>query len=314
MIAKTEVTVVMPGMAAIVSQAINNDAIPTYLSKLLAKARLTPMTGGLNRCLFNHFNQDPLLGTDLPMASLESHPSSDISIKVDPCYIHADRASLLLFSQGLTLTEQESHELIAEIQPLLDEIGVLKGQSAQSWSLHLSTPSLISFSALDEVEGKAVESYLPSGQDKRQWHRLWNEIQMQLYNADVNVRRIANKQLPINSVWFWGQGEFTPRYNHWTTIWGQSDILARLVDATSHQATYLPAGIPTTFSKGRHLGVLATLNTEADWQAQLDGLDKTIFEPLWTQLSTMAISKLILQVPEFGEYHLTPLRRWQFWS
>jgi hypothetical protein len=35
--AKTELTVVMPGMAAILSQEINRNKIPTYLKKLISK-------------------------------------------------------------------------------------------------------------------------------------------------------------------------------------------------------------------------------------------------------------------------------------
>ncbi len=313
MTAKTEVTLVMPGMAAIVGQAINQDAIPSSLSKLLGKAKLTPLEQGLSRCLFNHFSQQPQIGTDLPMAALESQQGAALSLKVDPCYIHADRDRLLLFSQDLALTEQESVELIAEVQPLLEEVGILKQHAVKSWTLQLSQPSNIDFSALDDVEGKAVETYLPSGQDKRQWHRLWNEIQMQLYNADVNARRIANKQLPINSVWFWGQGDFTPKGHHWATIWGQSPLLTKLVEASGHQAVHLLEDRLSSFTKGRHLGLLTPLNTEADWQTQLQVLDKTVFEPLWQQLSTNRINQLTLQIPEFGQYHLTPLRRWQFW-
>jgi len=314
MTAKTEVTIIMPGTAAIVSQEINKDALPHYLAKLLGKAKLTPMETGLSSCLFSHFNQSSSLGADLPMVALESEGTSRPTIKIDPCYIHADRDRLLLFSKGLAVSEEESLELISEIAPLLEDIGKIVWQSAESWSLQLSAPTDIQFSALDQVEGKSVDKHLPTGPDKQQWRRLWNEIQMQLYNADVNARRIANKKLPINSVWFWGQGEFTPIQNKWTSVWGQSLLLKQLVDKSGHQAAYQPIDSLPSLSKGQHLGVLTTLDTESDWQSQLQLLDKTVFEPLWKQLSTIKINKLILQVPEFGEYHLTPLRRWQFWS
>jgi len=318
MMTKTEVTVVMPGMAAIVAQTINRDAIPHYLTKLINKSRLTATETGLSRCLFNHFSQTPLTGADLPIADIASEHKEEqgFVIKADPCYLHPDRDRLLLFSKGLGLTVQEGVELIEEIQPLLDDLGLISQQSAESWTLTLAQQPSIDFSALDEVEGKAVESYLPSGQDRRQWLRLWNEIQMQLYNADVNTRRIANKQLPINSLWFWGQGGFNPMRNNWTSIKGQSTLLAQLVDKTGHGGQYMAndtiAPLPRG-SKGRHLCLLEALNTEADWQTQLQSLDETVFEPLWRQLSRGTISKLVLQVPEFGEYHLTPLSRWQFW-
>lgn len=315
--AKTEVTVIMPGMAAIVAQAINRDAIPPYLTKLIDKSLLIPKETGLSRCVFNHFSQTPLVSSDLPMVDITSgqkpEPAQGFTIKADPCYLHPDRDRLLLFSKGLDLTEQESVELITEIQPLLDDLGVLRLQSADSWTLRLAQQPNIDFSALDEVEGKTVESNLPSGEDRRQWLTLWNEIQMQLYNADVNTRRVDNKQLPINSLWFWGQGSFEPMQYNWTSITGQSPLLAQLVDKTGHGSQHQPSVIRPEFSKGRHLCLLEGLNTELDWQTQLQDLDKNVFEPLWRQLSKMAISKLVLQVPEYGEYHLTPLSRWRFW-
>ena len=40
------------------------------------------------------------------------------------------------------------------------------------------------------------------------WHRLINEIQMCLYNADINRIRQQQKLFPINTIWFSGGGQF----------------------------------------------------------------------------------------------------------
>ena len=312
--AKIEVTVVMPGLAAIVSQAINREVIPFYMSKIIMKANFMPYETGLSRCLFNHFSEEPLTGTDLPIADLATARGQEFVIKADPCYLHPDRDRLLLFSKSLDLTEKESAELIKEIQPLLDDLGLMSQQSHKSWTLNLPVKPNIDFYALDEVEGKGVEAYLPSGQDRQQWIRLWNEIQMQLYNSEVNTRRMANNQLPINSIWFWGQGgEFSPMTTSWSSISGQSPLLTKLVERTGHEASYNSSSNSLQFSKGRHLLLLKEVNTELDWQRQLQIMDTKVFEPLWQQISKMAINKLILQVPGFGEYHQTPIRCWQFW-
>ena len=229
--------------------------------------------------------------------------------------MHPDRDRLLLFSKNLDLTEKESAELIKDIKPLLDELGLISQQSHESWILKLSVKPNINFYALDEVEGKGVEAYLPSGQDRQQWLRLWNEIQMQLYNSEVNRRRTALNQLPINSVWFWGQGgEYKPVNNSWSSISGQSALLKQLAVRSGHEPLYNSNSDLQQFSKGRHLLLLREIDTELDWQKQLQIMDTKIFEPLWQQLSKMAISKLILQVPDFGEYHLTPISCWRFWQ
>ena len=312
--AKTEVTIVIPGLAAIVSQAINRDAIPFYLSKIIRKANYLPNEMGLSRCLFNNFSEKPLVGTDLPIADLIATRGQELLLHADPCYLHPDRDRLLLFSKGLDLTKKESTELIKGIEPLLHELGSISEQSHESWILKLLAKPSVNFYALDEVEGKDVGAYLPSGQDGQQWICLWNEIQMQLYNSEVNTRRMANNQLPINSIWFWGQGgEFSPMTTSWSSISGQSALLTKLVERTGHEASYNSSSNSLQFSKGRHLLLLKEVNTELDWQRQLQIMDTKVFEPLWQQISKMAINKLILQVPGFGEYHQTPIRCWQFW-
>ena len=312
--AKIDVTVIMPGLAAIVSQAINREVIPFYMSKIIMKANFMPYETGLSRCLFNHFSEEPLTGSDLPIADLATARRQEFVIKADPCYLHPDRDRLLLFSKSLDLTEKESAELIKEIQPLLDELGLISQQSHESWTLNLSVKPNIDFYAIDEVDGKGVEAYLPSGQDRQQWLRLWNEIQMQLYNSELNTGRIENNQLPINSVWFWGQGgDFKPINNYWSSITGQSALLRQLATRTGHEAEYNSGSALQQFSKGRHLLLLREVNTELDWQRQLQIMDIKVFKPLWQKLSKMAIDKLILQVPGFGEYRQTPIRCWQFW-
>ncbi len=312
--AKTELTIVMPGMAAILSQDINRSTIPPYLAKLISKATQIEQPIGLSRHLFNHFSDSPLTGSDLPICDLSPipKPTQAITIKADPCYLHADRDRLLLFAKGITLTEQESAELIGEIEPLLSELGELKLINPNSWQLELKQMPDIQFSALEEVEGKGVDAYLPVGEDRRQWLTLWNEIQMQLYNADLNQHRMASQQVPVNSVWFWGMGNFVPTQTTWASVSGNAELLAKLA-ATNPSARY--QNEPTkSWSNGKHLWLLDEIDTESDWQATLQDLDKMVFEPLWQQLSKVAIDKVILQVPQFAEYHITPLSRWRFWK
>ena len=307
--AKTELTIVMPGMAAILSQEINRNTIPPYLTKLISKATKVEMVEGVSRSLFNHFSESPLTSSDLPICDVV--PTKGVIIKADPCYLHADRDRLLLFAKGITLTEQESRELIGEIQPLLSEIGELKLINASSWQLELNHVPDIQFSALEEVECKGVDAYLPVGKDRRQWLSLWNEVQMQLYNADLNQHRMASQQLPINSVWFWGMGNFVPTQSVWNTVSGQSELLTQLV-GTNPSANYRVEP-PEAWPNGKNLWLLKEVDTESDWQATLQDLDRTVFGPLWQQLSKVAIDKVILQIPQFAEYHITPYSRWRFW-
>lgn len=308
--ANIELTLILPGLASILSQDINRAIIPTYFTKLIGKAMRIEHPIGLSRSLFNHFSDKPLTGSDLPVCDL-SNPKG-MMIKADPCYLYADRDRLLLFAKSIKLTEQESAELIDEIQPLLSDIGTLKQLTPESWALELKQKPDIQLSALAEVEGRGVEGFLPVGKDRKKWVSLWNEIQMQLYNSDLNQHRIASQQMPINSLWFWGMGSFLSTNKRWATISGQSTLLSQL--ATINHADYYQITPPAKWSVGQNLWLLDEVDIESDWQGGLDKWDKTIFEPIWQQLSKASIDKVILQIPDYAEYHITPFRRWRFWT
>jgi len=231
-------------------------------------------------------------------------------VRADPCYLHADRDKLLLFSKGLELSNDEAEELVQEVQPLLTDLGAgLTRQSNTEWLLNLTHPADITFSAIEEVEGQAVDSFLPSGKERGKWLRLWNEIQMQLYNAEINQRRLAQNKLPINSLWFWGAGEFEPNSSVWTSVRGDSVLLEQLTGASNT----VKLEVDKQFSVGKHLWLVDPLDTESDWQKQLSLYEITIFKPILKQLSLGQIKHLTIEIPQLGSYKTTSLDYWKFW-
>lgn len=313
---KNELTIVLPGLARIVGQQINAGSIPATLAKMIKRAQFTEAPVGLARLLFNHFSQTPHTGNDLPAVSLMSRKQH--IIKADPCYLHPDRDRLLLFADDLDITTDESTALIAEIQPLLEEFGgTLEAVNSDSWLLTLTDMPALSFTALPEVKGKGVDSNLPQGADQRPWLRLWNEIQMQLYDADINKQRVSAGKLPINSVWFWGAGTFTPKKNDWLLVQGNGLLLEQLTQQSAiklnHNLDWSDSSLLSS-QRGKHLWVLDELDLESDWLQQLQQFDDSSLEGLWKQLKNTTISKITLQIPEYGHYHLTSLDTWKFWK
>lgn len=310
---KNELTIILPGLARIVGQQINADSIPPSLSIMIKKARFQADSVGLARLLFNHFSQSPITDSDLPIASLID-PKQQF-IKADPCYVHPDRDRLLLFADNLDITREESTALIAEIQPLLEAFnGELQALHPESWQLSLAKMPIVSFTALPEVNGKGVDTNLPQGDDQLSWIRLWNEIQMQLYDAKVNQQRISAGKLPINSVWFWGAGQFTAKKNDWLDVQGNGDILKHLTERSGIQLNQNEDWSRISSNVGKHLWVLDELDLEADWSHQLQQFDEKSLKKLWQQLKQARISAITLQIPEHGQYHLTTLDAWKFWK
>lgn len=302
---KRALTIVLPGLANIVQQQINANILPPSLKKILAKAQFTADSSNLSRLLFNLFSEAPIEGSDLPYTQLLN--TIEPVLCATPSYLYPDRDRLLLFANQQPLTEQESNELINELQALFKEFNAtLIHHESAGFLLKLKTLPKVQFSALADVDGQSVTQYLPEGDEQSNWIRLWNEIQMQLYDSTFNQQREAAGKVPINSLWFWGQGELTIKGDYWQSVQGEHAILLSLAQAAS-----VPQA--NTVTTGRHLQVLNELDLEADWQQQLEQWEHSILKPALQQCRQAKIRQLTLIIPNYGKYVLTPLNSWKFW-
>lgn len=306
--AKTTLTLVLPGLASILQQKINANVLPKTLKTIIKKSWFEADDLNLTRLLFNYFSEAPIDATDLPYAQLLNQKTPVLC--ATPCYLHADRDQLLLFANAELLTQQESCNLINELQQLFDEFDakLIQHQSGELL-LQLNTLPNLTLCALADVNGKAVTNYLPEGEDKIKWVRLWSEIQMKLYNSSFNQQRESAGKIPINSLWFWGAGKFTAKQNQWQSVQGDHLLLRQLA-----QAVALPLhDISATLNTGRNLKVLDEINIDGDWQQQLEQCDQEILKPALQQCRRAKISRLELIVPTYERYILTPLSSWKFW-
>ena len=311
--AKIELTLVLPGLAPVLAQKINAGIIPKYLSKIISKASFKESETGLSRLLFNHFSEAPLTGSDLPIRFLESGDNN--SLRADPCYVHADRDRLLLFTDNLALSNKESAELIDEIQPLFDEFnGTLSQLQVDNWVLNLDSMPELDFSALAEVSKKGIENALPKGENQQDWIRLWNEVQMTLYTSELNQRRVDENKLPINSIWFWGAGCFDLKLNTWKKVQGQSALLEQLAEKSQSPFVSTADYSVTDLSSGNTLWLSDEFDLESDWLSQLEHFDESVLKPLWYRCRKAGISKIEIQIPDYGSYELSPIDCWKFWK
>ena len=308
----TSLTLVLPGLAAILQQKINSSILPKTLKKIIAKAQFEPIESNLTRLLFNYFSDADTTSSDLPYAALLN--DHDLTLCATPCYLHADRDRLLLFAEQQPLTTQESDDLINELQDLFVEFdATLMRHSSGEFLLKIKHMPALSLCALADVNGQAVTHYLPTGEDKIDWIRLWSEIQMKLYESAFNQKREAAGKMPINSLWFWGAGKFTAKKNYWQSAQGNNLLFKQLVQASD--ATLLNTEEVSIDSRviGKNICLLDELDLEADWQQQLEQWEQQILEPAWQQCRKRQIAQLEVVVPEYGIYRLTSFKSWKFW-
>lgn len=129
-----------------------------------------------------------------------------------PCHwqVGMDQVSLLDPHQ-LALTEAESRALLAALQPLLAEDGlVLRYAAPDRWLAQgellrgLACASMAR--ALQRPLTPAALTHAPDAKQGAHLRRLQSELQMLLYNQSVNDAREAARRYPVNAIWIEGAG------------------------------------------------------------------------------------------------------------
>ncbi len=299
-------TIVLPGLATLLSQEVAVSLLPKQLKKILKHGCKRSDNATLTRHLFRLFSETEIRGNDLPDSAMSGIKTG---IRISPCYLRPDRDQLRLFGpEQLSLTTSEATKFIALIQPLMP--AKLTLNTAEKWSLALPEVPEARFTALADVVGRAVQPYLPQGDAASEWIRLWNEVQMQLHDCLMNEQRVLEGKLPVNSVWFWGLGDFEPAIGRWDSVSGEQDTLFELAKSVDLTVQLLDKEI-SLLSNGNHLWLLPEFSLEQDVETQLADLEKTIFEPIMIALKWRKISKLSFVFPELAAYSMTPLSAWK---
>ena len=113
----------------------------------------------------------------------------------------------------MRLPRDEALGLSAEIAGVLGEHGFTLhiGRDSRRWYLRLpNVPDIVTRPPLAAL-GDHIDPYLPSGPERRFWHRLANDVQMVLHGTAINAARERRGEPPINSLWFWGAGTLPAR-------------------------------------------------------------------------------------------------------
>lgn len=184
------------------------------LERILALADQEETPGhDLATTLFSLFGMAAHPGRDLPEGAVNylgsgGTPGETCWLRADPVHLRPDRDRLLLFNPELLDVEQaEADEIAGQINAHFAEDGIrLETPLPAHWYLHLDKcPDLVT-SSLEQVVGRNIDSFLPSGPDAAKWRALSNEIQMLLFNAPSNQQRDAEGRPTINGLWLSGVG------------------------------------------------------------------------------------------------------------
>lgn len=126
----------------------------------------------------------------------------------DPVYLEPRLDHLCLHSlRGAGLPPADMRALVDHLQETLaDEqrFGFVRLGSCSY--LRASDPISTATMPAYVVDQQVPSEFLPAGDDSAPFRNILSEIEMSLHDHEVNQRRVAAGQQPVNSLWLWGGG------------------------------------------------------------------------------------------------------------
>ncbi len=266
---------------------------------------------------------------DYPVAAVarlndDNQPPSGYWLRADPVHVAADRDGLILLdSTRFRLSQHDALALAAEVNKLLRPRNMsLEVPMPYRWYIQIPESQHLVTTPIDMVVGKDLLPYMPRGDDRIAWIQLLNEIQMVLHDAEINQQRQEAKQLPINSLWFWGTGKIPDRLERQWSLVISDDILARglaMLAATPFKdmPDSLPAltDIETGFNGLLVFQGLQKYNYYHDlegWFESLMELETNWLQPLRNELHARRLDQISLRTDSMV-FSIGGNHRFRFW-
>ncbi len=138
-----------------------------------------------------------------------------------PVHLLAGMSSIGMAADGvLEIEPAEADALAADFNRVFAGGGVSLERGRDALLLcRFDTPLRVTTSAPEEAAGHDLWAYLPRGEDASRLRSLSSEIEMWLFDHDVNRRRREGERADINALWLWGEGAADagmPVINGWT--------------------------------------------------------------------------------------------------
>lgn len=331
---QTSCTLIVPGLLSM-PQFIEESAHESQqqfhdMELFLARAKCKKAnTDDFESAIFDYFDVDISSNDSLPTAPVSylgdtGKTTSHWIVRADPVYLMPNRDELMLTGpESLSLTRPEAEHLVAVLNDFFREDGWhIEVATPERWYLHVPVKPDIRTHNISKVLDNAIGAFLPDGPDGKHWRRAMNEVQMVLHRNDVNVQRQLENQLPVNSIWFWGEGDL-PDFGHsrWSQLWSSEPLSLGLAHLTRTPREKLPVSghewVSQVNTPGEHLLVYNHLQHQLHenhdaWNKSLSDFQENWLKPLLQALRDGSIDELTL-VPCNGDtYRLssTGLRRW----
>ncbi len=192
----------------------------------------------------------------------------------------------------------------------------------QRWYVKLEHLPDMATVPMSLAAGRNIHGNLPTGNESGRWHQLFNEIQMLLFAHPLNEAREVRGELPVNSVWFWGNGavpvQSTKSYNTVSSDDVLVEMLARVsgVAFSDWQPEWRNAQQDGQLLVWTGLRAALQRGDLHAWREALQTFENNYAQPLWEALRTGKVDNLQFDVAggeHLRQFTLTRGRCWAFW-
>ncbi|GGY22439.1 hypothetical protein [Paludibacterium paludis] len=248
----------------------------------------------------------------------------------DPVHVRVDRDRALLADVGvMALSGEEAGSLVAALGRhfAADGLSFHVGKPGR-WYVQSAHPFDAEFSALTDAIGEDIDEHLPTGANGLAWCRFLNEAQMLLHSHPVNETREARGDLPVNSLWLWGEGDVPAERTSFDLVLSDDATVRLLCEAAAVPVDDLPFGFAAAEDRAGEAGRVTRCLAVPDaaeapaqfrdawgWREALEKLEADWFEPALLALKSGRIDALTLRTAGAAgvSVRVTRADLWKLW-
>jgi len=256
-------------------------------------------------------------------------------LRADPVHLNLQRDQMIL-QADVQLSEDEAAQLCASLNTYFADADFpgtgfsgaglrFFAPHPQRWYLRLDkSPDMVT-RPVSQVAGRNVHAHLPQGPDALSWHGVFNEIQMLFFEHAVNLEREARGDLPVNSVWLWGEGRAAGQLAlPFDQVYGDSHLAAAFAHAAGIPHAALPDDGRNWLNQDGETVLLVWEGLHRAiqhgdlhaWRISLQRFEQCCAAPLLAALRAGRIAQITLDVLNehaARRFVLTRGRAWKLW-
>ena len=309
------VDLIVPGLLNLPAEELDLEALrqaTPNLHRLLRFAKDPPNEHyELDEILIHRLNLDQ---SALPYARAMNPHGRLAQMLFKPIFLKSDINNAIVYP--VSADEGDIRLLINELSEYFKADCDITSVGGDYWLLQLKhVKALWAMPHVLTATGKKVSHYLDQAKSNMGWFKLFNEMQMFLFQHKLNQQRFAAGAPMINSLWCWGGDDYKgERFEN--LAWFSDDMLmqhlGKLYSSHSHSLSEIPARAGKQDALVINLSLLETLKGASSRPVMeiLLELENRYLQPL------MQLSPEMLTLHTGGgvNYCFKKSMQWKFWK